>query len=60
MDKYVITGISRLTGERVVVSNTHSLSEAVEMRDRMAGKLHNHSAYKKLKVEPCNKEGSLW
>ena len=39
MDKYVITGISRLTGERVVVSNTHSLSEAVEIRDRMAGKL---------------------
>lgn len=60
MDKYVITGISRLNGERVVVSSPHSLTKACEMRDRMASKIHNHSAYTKLKVEPCIKEGSLW
>lgn len=58
--KYVVTGISRLTGERVAVSSPHSLTKACEMRDKMAARQHCRSAYKWLKVEPAEREGSLW
>ena len=57
---YVVTGISRLTGERVAVSSPHSLTKACEMRDKMVAHQHCYSAYKQLKVEPAEREGRLW
>ena len=57
---YVVTGISRLTGERVAVTAPHSLTKTQEMRDRLAARQHCRSAYKWLKVEPATKEGRLW
>ena len=55
-----MTGISRLTGERVAVSSPHSLTKCCEMRDKMVARQHCRSAYKWLKVEPAEKEGRLW
>lgn len=60
MDKYVITGISRLTGERVIISSPHSYTKTCEMRDHLAGKTHRYSAYTRLKVEPLIKYNRLW
>ena len=57
---YVVTGISRLTGERVTVTAQHSLTKTREMRDRLAARQHCRSAYKWLKIEPAEREGSLW
>lgn len=57
---YIVTGISRLTGERVAVSSPHSFTKCCEMRDKMAVRLHCSSAYSRLKVEPAEKEGNLW
>ena len=57
---YVVTGISRLTGEREVISSPHSLPKATAIRDRMSARLHSHSAYRRLKVEPAVSEGSLF
>ena len=57
---YVVTGISRLTGERVAVTAPHSLTKTREMRDRLVARQHCRSAYKCLKVEPAEKEGDLW
>ena len=58
--KYVVTGISRLTGERETVTRPHSLWKNREMRDKLAERQHCSSAYKQLKVEPADREGDLW
>lgn len=55
-----MTGISRLTGERVAVTAPHNLTKTREMRDRLVARQHCRSAYKWLKVEPAEKEGDLW
>ncbi|UKK48744.1 hypothetical protein L6475_01885 [Prevotella sp. E9-3] len=60
IQKYVVTGISRLSGERVAVTAPHSLTKTQEMRDKMAARQHSRSAYKCLKIEPAEKEGNLW
>lgn len=57
---YVVTGISRLTGERVAVTAPHSLTKACEMRDKMAARQHCRSAYTRLKVEPAEREECIW
>ncbi|MBR0276284.1 MAG: hypothetical protein IJQ76_08755 [Prevotella sp.] len=57
---YVVTGISKLTGEREPVTKPHSLTKAQEMRDRLAARQHSRSAYRCLKIEPAEKEGRLW
>lgn len=57
---YVVTGINRLTGERVAVTAPHSLAKTREMRDKMVARQHCRSAYKWLKVESATKEGRLW
>ena len=58
--KCVVTGINRLRGEREPVSKPHSEWKAREMRDKLAARQHCKSAYKRLKVEPAVKEGSIW
>lgn len=58
--KYVVTGISRLTGEREPVTKPHSLWKTLEMRDKLAARQHFRSAYKWLKVEPAVREGRLF
>lgn len=57
---YVVTGINKLTGEREPVTSPHSLNKTQEMRDRLAARQHSRSAYKWLKIEPAEREGSLW
>ena len=58
--KWVVTGINKLTGEREPVTKPHSEWKAREMRDKLAARQHCKSAYKRLKVEPAEKEGNLW
>ena len=57
--KYVVTGISRLTGEREVISSPRSRKEADRIVER-AGKRRKMTAYTRLKVEPAEREGVLW
>lgn len=57
---YVVTGISKMTGERVAVTAPHSLTKTREMRDKLASRQNCRSAYKWLKVEPVERKGSLW
>ncbi len=58
--KYVVTGISRLTGEREVISSPHSEWKARLLMERQKAKNTSRSAYSRLKVEPAVCEGSLW
>ena len=58
--KYVVTGINRLTGEREPVTNPHNKVKCMEMREKLVSRQHSRSAYSRLKVEPADKEGSLW
>ncbi|MCR4957854.1 MAG: hypothetical protein K6B13_04510 [Prevotella sp.] len=58
--KYVVTGINKLTGEREAVTRPHSLWKTRELRDKLAARQHCRSAYKWLKVEPAESEGSIW
>ena len=60
MNKYVVTGINKLSGEREAVTRPHGLTKTREMRDKLAARQHCRSAYKQLKVETAEKEGNLW
>lgn len=60
MNKYVVTGINKLSGEREAVTKPHGLTKTQELRDRLAARQHCRSAYKWLKIEPAEKEGRLW
>lgn len=57
---YVVTGISKLSGEREVVTKPHGLTKTRELRDRLAARQHCRSAYKWLKIESADREGCLW
>ena len=57
---YVVTGVNKLSGEREAVTKPHGLSKTLEMRDKLAARQHCRSAYKWLKIEPAEREGSLW
>ena len=57
--KYVVTGVSRLTGEREVISNPHSEWKANLIMERARGR-SKKAAYTRLKVEPAEREGVLW
>ena len=59
---YVITGISRLTGEREVISGRHTESATLEMLLKWKDRFHRQRrpAYTRLKMEPAAREGSLW
>ena len=60
MNKYVVTGISKLSGEREVVTKPHGLTKTLELRDKLAARQHCRSAYRRLKIEPADREGRLW
>ena len=60
MNKYVVTGISKLSGEREVVTKPHGLTKTLELRDKLAARQHCRSAYRRLKIEPAEREGRLW
>ena len=60
MNKYVVTGISKLSGEREVVTKPHGLTKTLELRDQLAARQHCRSAYRRLKIEPAEREGRLW
>ncbi len=59
---YVITGISRLTGEREVISGRHTKSTTREMLWKWQDRFYRQRrpAYTRLKMEPAVREGSLW
>lgn len=50
--KYVVTGINKLSGERMAITSPHSQKVCQRMRDALAAKTHRYSAYIRLKVEP--------
>ena len=58
--KYVVTGISRLTGERVIISSPHSEWKAQLLMEQQKRKNNSRSVYSRLKLEPADREGSLW
>ncbi len=59
---YVVTGINRLTGERSVISNPASKEKTLAKLERWKAAVdrQQYSAYTNLKVEPAEREGSLW
>ena len=57
---YVVTGINKLSGEREAVTKPHGLTKTREMRDKLAARQHCRSSYRWLKIEPAEREGSLW
>ena len=60
MNKYVVTGISKLSGEREVVTKPHGLTKTLELRDKLAARQHCRTAYRRLKIEHAEREGRLW
>ena len=59
--KYVITGISRLTGECVIISNPQDKDVAQALMKRQNHKNHGRGkcAYRKLRLAPAESEGML-
>ena len=61
--KWVVTGLSRLSGEREVISSPHSRWKAealvLQYRRRYAS-AKGRRAYTRLKVEPAEREGTIW
>jgi len=59
---YVVTGINRLTGERSVISNPAPKEKTLAKLERwkLAVGRQQYPAYTNLKVEPAEREGSLW
>lgn len=57
--KYVVTGISRLTGEREVISSPHPEWKAQLLLAQAKSRQTRKSAYKHLKVEPAVREALL-
>lgn len=60
--KWVITGLNRLTGERSVISNPASKEKTLAKLERwkLAVGRQQFASYTNLKVEPAEREGSLW
>lgn len=58
--KWVITGVSRLTGERDVISSPHPKEEARRLMSQATERQHRFSAYYHLRLEPAVREGNLW
>lgn len=48
----MVTGINKLSGERMAITSPHSQKVCQRMRDALAAKTHRYSAYIRLKVEP--------
>lgn len=58
--KYVVTGVNRLTGERGICSRAYSLERCRQVRVAMAKTNHRTSFWTRLKVEPAIREGELF
>ena len=60
--KYVVTGINRLTGERSVISNPASKEKTLAKLEQWKSAVgrQQFASYTNLKVEPAEREGSLW
>ena len=60
--KWVITGLNRLTGERSVISNPASKEKTLAKLERWKAAVgrKQYPTYTNLKVEPAEREGSLW
>ena len=58
--KWVITGVNRLMGEREVVSNPHRRQATEDMLRRMKQRQNSKSAYSLLRMKPADEEGRLW
>lgn len=57
--KWVVTGISRLTGERVAISSPKSKEVAQLMMVRQKRKNRRGSVWSRLELRPAVEEGSL-
>lgn len=57
---YVITGISRLTGERVAVTTPADLMRAKETLIKLRDRRHRQSAYTRLQLQAAVHEGNLF
>lgn len=62
--KYVVTGISRLTGERVVISRPKEYLVALGMLERARARygrcVRRSPAYRNLRLDEAAEEGSLF
>lgn len=60
--KYVITALNTLTGERDVISSPHHLTKAREMLVKRQREMRGKRClpFTRLKLEPAEREGSLW
>jgi len=59
--KYVVTAISRLTGERVIINNPWSKDTAEKMMERQNRANHGRGQclYRKLRIGPAESEQML-
>ena len=58
--KYVITGVSRLSGEREAISGPCAKWKAQQLCLRHSSIPSKRRVYTRLKVEPAVREGRLW
>lgn len=58
--KWVITGLNRLTGEREAVTNPHRRDTTVAMLERLKRRQNSKSAYRLLRMKPAEEEGWLF
>lgn len=54
--KWIVTGVSILTGERCVISSPHPKEEARRLLSEALKRQHKYSAYHYLKLEPAVRE----
>jgi hypothetical protein len=58
--KYVVTAISRLTGERETISSPLPKEQARQLMERQKRRNHSHSVWSRLELWPAAGEGWLF
>lgn len=57
--KYVITAVSRLTGERTVISKPYDKDTALRVIEEQKRRQHSHSAYSRLQLREAVEQLAL-
>lgn len=58
--KWVITGVNRLTGERETVTRPHNRDTTVAMLERLKRRQNSKSAYSLLRMKAAETEGRIF
>lgn len=58
--KWVITGVNRLTGEREAVTRPHNRDTTAMMLERLKRRQDSKSAYRLRRMKPAAEEGRIF